>query len=133
MLLQHVIGRHNLADTMLRQLALEEPDKDISGHGVEFDAAMTKEADLRHACAVSRQCGGTRRPISRCLDGLRIQPQLLDIGEPQSKVNNVNVTGSPFGPGLSALIIHLYVTQAIGFQRRDGRGVRRDHQRGGHR
>ena len=26
-------------------------------------------------------------------------------------------TGSPFGPGLSALIIHLHVTQAIGFQR----------------
>lgn len=25
--------------------------------------------------------------------------------------------GSPFGPGLSALIIHLHVTQAIGFQR----------------
>jgi transposase len=25
--------------------------------------------------------------------------------------------GPPFGPGLSALIIHLHVTQAIGFQR----------------
>ena len=91
MLLQHLVARHNLADTMLRQLALEEPDKHISGHRVELDAAMTKEADLLHACTVSRQRGSTRGPVSRCLDGLGIQPQRLDVGEPQSKVDNVHV------------------------------------------
>lgn len=84
-------SRHNFADTMLRQLALEEPDKHITGHGVEFDTAVSKEVDLRHACAVSRQRGGTRRPVSRCLDGLRIQPQCLDVGEPQSEVDNAHV------------------------------------------
>jgi hypothetical protein len=32
-LLQYLVARHNIADTVLRQLALEEPDKQISGHG----------------------------------------------------------------------------------------------------
>jgi hypothetical protein len=90
-LLQYLVARHNLADTVLRQLAFEEPDKYISGHGVELDAAVTKEADLLHACTVSRQGGNTHGPVSRCLDGLGIQPQRLDVGEPQSKVDNVDV------------------------------------------
>ena len=91
MLLQHIVVRNDLADAMLCQLALEEPDKHIRGHGVEFDAAMTKELDLRHACSMSRQGRGTRGPISRCLDGLRIQPHRLDVGEPQTEIDNANL------------------------------------------
>ena len=44
--LQHILVSYNLADTMSCQLALEEPDEYISGHGVEFDAAVAKEAAL---------------------------------------------------------------------------------------
>jgi hypothetical protein len=49
---------------MLGQLALDEPNKHIAGHGVEFDATLTKEVDLRSACAV------------------RVQSHRLDVGEP---------------------------------------------------
>jgi len=62
-LLQNILARHNLADAMSRQLALEEPDKHISRHGVAFDAAMAKELISTSACAVSRQRRGTRGPV----------------------------------------------------------------------
>jgi hypothetical protein len=51
------------------------PDKHVGRHRVEFDTAMTEETDFRHACAVSGQRGSTRGPVSRSLDGLRIQPR----------------------------------------------------------
>lgn len=53
---EEFVVRYDLADALLDELALQELDEDVSGHGIELDASGTKECNFVVACTMRNEC-----------------------------------------------------------------------------
>ena len=78
--------RDDLGDAVFVKLALDEFDKHVRGHGVQFDALFTdQESGLFVGRAIDAQPSGDRVVVALVAGRLRVEPHLFDVGEVSSQ------------------------------------------------
>src|SRR5208282_1655513 len=88
--------RNDLLDAVLRDFVLDEPDKDVGRHGVQFDTLTVQQIlNFSFGCAVDRQAIAQLFEIVPDLDSFRFETQALNIGKPQTEIDDFDFVLEP--------------------------------------